>query len=76
MRTGVGGANQRLPADGKANRKLLCNMDSVDMRAPEDQAEWTDHEASSSSVQQLNTQEELIQAQDQSSLSERKSVRS
>ena len=42
--------------DGNANGKLLCNMNSVDMRALEDAA-------SSSSVQQLNIEEELIQAE-------------
>ena len=49
--------------DGKANRTLLCNVYIVDMRAPQDRAERTDHAASSSSVQQLNVQEELIQAE-------------
>ena len=48
---------------GKADSKLLCNMDSVDMQSPEDQAKRTDHAASSSLVQQLNIQEELIQAE-------------
>ena len=67
--------------DGKANSKMLCNMDSVDMRAPEDRAELTDHPASWSSVQQLNIQEQLIQGrsvwpEDRSSTAAKKPIRS
>ena len=46
----------------EADIKLLCNMGSVVMRAPEDQAKEAEHAAISSSVQQLTIQEELIQA--------------
>ena len=45
--------------DAKTNSNLLCNMDSVDVRAPEDQAKRTVHAASSSFVQQLNIQEKV-----------------
>ena len=47
--------------DGKAESKLLCDMNSVEMRAPEDQGKRTHRSAKSSSMQQTDIRKELIE---------------
>ena len=52
-----------LQANGKVDNKWACDINSVQMRAPEGQAKRTDYAANSSSMKQWNIRTELIQTE-------------